>query len=185
MIKEVLTDTESKMKGAIEATKREFAAVRTGRANPALLDRVTVEYYGAPTPLTQMANVSAPEARLLLVQPWDKSQLGNIERAILKSDLGFNPTNDGTVIRLVFPQLTEERRRELVKLVHKVSEEKRVAVRNHRRDANERVKKLEKDGTVSEDEAKKALDEVQKLTDRYILEIDRLLEAKEKEIMEV
>lgn len=185
MINEVLMETESKMKGAIDATRREFAAVRTGRANPALLDRVVVEYYGTPTPLNQMANISAPEARLLLVQPWDKSQLGTIERAILKSDLGFNPTNDGTVIRLVFPQLTEERRKELVKLVRKESEEKKVAIRNLRRDANEHVKKLEKDGTVSEDEAKKGLDDIQKLTDRYITEIDRLLAAKESEIMEV
>lgn len=185
MTKEVLTETEGKMKGAIDATKREFQAVRTGRANPALLDRVTVEYYGTPTPLSQMASVSAPEARMLLVQPWDKSQLGNIERSILKADLGFNPTNDGTVIRLAFPALTEERRKELVKLIRKEAEEKRIVIRNIRRDANERIKKLEKDSGVPEDEAKKALDDVQKLTDHYITEIDRLLDAKEKEIMEV
>lgn len=187
MIKDVMTTAENKMKGVIEATKHEFSAVRTGRANPALLERVVVDYYGTPTPLTQMAGVSAPDARMLLVQPWDKSQLGNIERAILKADLGLNPTNDGTVIRLAIPALTEERRKELVKVIHKEAEEKRVAVRNVRRDANEQLKKLEKDkdSKLSEDDIKKALDDMQKLTNKYITEIDHLVEIKEKEIMEV
>lgn len=187
MIKDVMTTAESKMKGVIEATKHEFSAVRTGRANPALLERVVVDYYGTPTPLTQMAGISAPDARMLLVQPWDKSQLGNIERAILKADLGLNPTNDGTVIRLAIPALTEERRKELVKVIHKEAEEKRVAVRNVRRDANEQLKKLEKDkdSKLSEDDIKKALDDMQKLTNKYITEIDHLVEIKEKEIMEV
>lgn len=182
-----MTTTENKMKGVIEATKHEFGAVRTGRANPALLERVVVDYYGTPTPLTQMAGVSAPDARMLLVQPWDKTQLGNIERAILKADLGLNPTNDGTVIRLAIPVLTEERRKELVKVIHKVAEEKRVAIRNVRRDANEQLKKLEKDkdSGLSEDDIKKALDDMQKLTNKYIAEIDHLVEVKEKEIMEL
>lgn len=187
MIKDLMTAAENKMKGVIEATKHEFSAVRTGRANPALLERVVVDYYGTPTPLTQMAGISAPDARMLLVQPWDKSQLGNIERAILKADLGLNPTNDGTVIRLAIPALTEERRKELVKVIHKEAEEKRVAVRNVRRDANEQLKKLEKDkdSGLSEDDIKKALDDTQKLTNKYIIEIDHLVEIKEKEIMEV
>jgi ribosome recycling factor len=185
MVKDVITDTEDHMKGAIEATKKEFQAVRTGRANPNILDRVVVEYYGTPTPLNQMASVSSPDARALLVQPWDKSALGAIEKAIQKSDLGLNPVNDGTLIRLPIPQLTEDRRKELVKVVKKEAEEKRIVIRNLRRDANEKIKVLEKQEHVSEDEGKKGLDDIQKLTDKYIIEIDKLLEQKEKEIMEV
>ena len=185
MIKDLLKDTENHMKGAIEATKKEFMAVRTGRANPGLLDRVVVEYYGTPTPLNQVASVSTPDSRVLVIQPWDKSVLGGIEKAILKADLGLNPVNDGSVIRLPILQLTEERRKELVKVVKKESEEKKVAIRNLRRDANDKIKALEKEGKVSEDEGKKGLDDVQKLTDKYITEIDKLLEQKEKEIMEV
>lgn len=185
MIKEVIQESEAHMKGVIESVKREFAAVRTGRANAAILDRVTVDYYGTPTHLTQLANVSVPEARLLLIQPWDKSIMGAVEKAILKADLGLNPSNDGTVIRLVIPQLTEERRKDLVKVVKKEAEEKRVVIRNLRRDTNEKLKALEKDAKVPEDEVKKGLDDVQKLTDRYIIEIEKLLEHKEKEIMEV
>jgi len=185
MIKDVIQEAETHMKGVIESVKREFAAVRTGRANPSILDRVAVDYYGTPTHLNQLANISVPEARLLLIQPWDKSILGAIEKAILKADLGLNPSNDGSVIRLLIPQLTEERRKELVKVVRKEAEEKRVVIRNLRRDTNEKLKALEKEAKIPEDEVKKALDEVQKLTDRYIVEIDKLLEHKEKEIMEV
>lgn len=185
MVKEILKETENRMKAVIEATKKELAAVRTGRANTALLDRVTVDYYGTPTPINQLANISAPEARLLVIQPWDKGILKDVEKAILKSDLGLVPTNDGTVIRIAIPQLTEERRRELVKLVKKEAEEKRVAVRNIRRDTNEHIKAQEKKGQVSEDDSRRGQDEIQKLTDKYIAEIDRLVEHKEKEILEV
>lgn len=185
MVKDLLKETENHMKGIIEATKKEFQSVRTGRANANILDRVVVEYYGTPTPLTQVAGVSTPDARMLVVQPWDKSILSLIEKAIQKADLGLNPINDGSVIRLPIPQLTEERRKELVKVVKKEAEEKRIVVRNQRRDANDKVKALEKDGKIPEDESKRGLDEIQKLTDKYIQEIDKLLAQKEKEIMEV
>jgi ribosome recycling factor len=185
MVKDVLKDTENHMKGTIENTKKEFQAIRTGRANPNILDRVVVEYYGTPTPLTQVASVNIPDARMLVVQPWDKTILGVIEKAIQKADLGLNPINDGSVIRLPIPQLTEERRKELVKVVKKEAEEERVVIRNQRRDANEKIKALEKDGKISEDDGKRGLDEVQKLTDKFIAEIDKLLAQKEKEIMEV
>ncbi|MGI6147976.1 MAG: ribosome recycling factor [Limnochordia bacterium] len=182
---EILKEGESRMQGVIAATKKSFAAVRTGRANPALLDRIVVSYYGTPTPLTQMAGVSAPEPRLLVISPWDKNSLKDIERAILASDLGLTPTNDGSVIRLAIPPLTEERRRDLVKVVRKDAEEHRVAVRNIRRDMNDAVKKLEKNGEISEDESRRVQSEIQELTNKYIAEIDNLLELKEKEIMEV
>ena len=185
MIKDLLVEIENHMKGTIEATKREFAAVRTGRASAGLLDRVMVEYYGTPTPLKQLANINVPEPRMIIVQPWDKSALSAIEKAIQKSDLGLNPVNDGGTIRLPIPQLTEERRKELVKVVKKEAEEKRVVIRNLRRDGNEKAKALEKAGNISEDEVKRALDDIQKLTDKYIHEIDKLLDLKEKEIMEV
>ena len=185
MLKDLLKTTEEHMRGVIEATKREFVAVRTGRANPAILDRVVVEYYGVPTPLNQVGNVLAPEPRLLVIQPWERNMLGPIEKAILKSDLGLVPNNDGHVIRITIPPLTEERRRELVKLVRREAEEKRVAIRNVRREANEKIKTMQKAGEITEDQEKKALDDVQKLTDKYIEEIEKLLEAKEREIMEV
>ncbi len=185
MTKEVLQDCERKMQGVIEATKQAFAAVRTGRANPALLDRIQVDYYGTMTPLNQLATISAPEARLLLIQPWDKNSIKDIEKALLKSDLGLTPSSDGSVIRLVIPPLTEERRKELVKLVRKEAEEKRVAVRNIRREANESLRDLEKEGTISEDERHRSEEDVQELTDKYIDIINQLLEAKENEIMEV
>jgi ribosome recycling factor len=185
LIKDLIIETENHMKGAIEATKRELATVRTGRASAGILDRVMVDYYGVPTQLNQLANISVPEARLIVVQPWDKSSLNAVEKAIQKADLGLNPVNDGTVIRLPVPQLTAERRKELVKVVKKEAEDKRVVVRNLRRDANEKIKALEKEAKISEDEGKRALDEVQKLTDKYIAEIDKLLEHKEKEILEV
>jgi ribosome recycling factor len=184
-IKEVWKQADERMQKVIEATKKDFAAIRTGRANPAILDRVTVECYDAQMPLNQVANVSAPEPRMILIQPWDKSLLSAVERAILKADLGFNPSNDGNVIRLVVPQLTEERRRELVKILKKDAEEKRIRVRNIRREANDDIKKMEKDSVIAEDDSKKALDDIQKLTDKYIAEIDQLTANKEQEVMEV
>lgn len=185
MMKEIIKETENHMKGTIEATKHELQGIRTGRANPGLLDRVMVEYYGTPTLLNQIASITTPDARMLVVQPWDKSILGVIEKAILKADLGLNPVNDGTVLRLPIPQLTEERRKDLVKLVKKDAEEKKIVIRNLRREANDKIKVLEKEGHISEDENKKGFDEIQKLTDKYILEIDKLVEIKDKEIMEV
>lgn len=185
MIDQILQDGEARMEEVIASTKRAFASVRTGRANPALLDRIMVSYYGTPTPLNQMASVSVPEPRLLVITPWDKGSIKDIEKAILTSDLGLVPSNDGTVIRLSIPALTEERRKELVRLVRKDAEDYRVAVRNIRRDLNEAAKKLEKDGEISEDELRRGQDEIQKLTDRYIEKIDELLKVKEKEILEV
>jgi len=184
-VQAVLSETESKMQQAVQAARRDLAAIRTGRANPALLDRITVDYYGTPTPLNQLASITVPEARLLVVQPWDKNSLKDIEKAIMSSDLGLTPNNDGTVIRIQLPQLTEERRRDLARLARKEAEEKRVAVRNARRDANEELKRLEKEGVISEDDSRRAQTDVQQLTDKYIKEIDDLLAAKEKEIMEV
>ncbi|MEG6615735.1 ribosome recycling factor [Peptococcaceae bacterium 1198_IL3148] len=185
MISEIVKDAEERMKKSIEVTKSEFASLRAGRATPALLDKVQVDYYGTPTPINQMANISVPEARLLMIQPWDKSVIPQIEKAIMKSDLGINPTSDGTVIRLAIPQLTEERRMELVKVVKKKSEEGRVAVRNIRREANDDMKDMQKSGDISEDELKRGQELIQKLTDKYIKEIDELLAAKEKDIMQV
>ncbi|MCL6560544.1 MAG: ribosome recycling factor [Firmicutes bacterium] len=185
MANEVIKETENNMKKTIEVVKKEFASLRAGRATPALLDKITVNYYGTPTPINQLANISVPEARLLVIQPWDKSSLPEIERAIMKSDLGINPTSDGTVIRLAIPQLTQERRKELMKVIKKKAEEGRVAVRNVRRDSNDQLKAQQKDGKISEDELKRSQDEVQKITDRYIKEIDSLLSTKEQEIMQV
>lgn len=183
MIDEIIDYAEEMMQAAVQAARTDFQAVRTGRASTALVDRIQVEYYGTPTPLNQMATVSVPEPRLIMIQPWDKDQVPVIEKAILQTDIGLTPTNDGGVIRLAIPQLTEDRRRDLVRFVRKDAEEKRVAVRNARRDANDGIKKLEKD--YPEDERRKATERVQELTDQYIEEIDRLLELKEKEIMEV
>ena len=185
MAKEIIKDAESNMKKTIEVVKKEFASMRAGRATPALLDKILVNYYGTMTPVNQLANITVPEARLLVVQPWDKSSLPEIERAILKSDLGINPASDGTVIRLAIPQLTQERRADLMKSIKKKAEEGRVAVRNIRRDTNEQLKIYQKDGKISEDELKRNQEEVQKLTDRIIKEIDGLLSTKEQEIMQV
>lgn len=184
-VKEIYASHEDRMKKAIEIMRKEYASLRAGRATPALLDKITVDYYGTPTPINQVANIAVPEPRMLTIQPWEKPMLATIEKAILKSDLGLTPNNDGSVIRLSIPQLTQQRRQELVKVVHKKAEECRVAVRNLRRDGNEAVKKLEKDHAISEDEAKKGVDDIQKLTDKYIKEIDQIMAAKEKEIMEV
>lgn len=181
----LISEAEANMKKSLEVLKKELAGMRAGRATPALLDKVMVSYYGNPMPVNQLANVSVPEARLLVIQPWDKTVLPEIEKAILKSDLGITPTSDGTVIRLVIPQLTQERRAELVKMVRKKAEEGRVAIRNIRRDTNDLLKQQQKKGELSEDELRRLQDEVQKLTDRYIKEIDQLVGSKEKEIMEV
>jgi len=184
VIQEVLRDAKERMQKAVEATRREFSVIRTGRATPALLERITVEYYGVPTPISQLATISAPEPRLLVVQPWDKRIIKDVERAILKSDLGLVPSSDGTVIRIPIPPLTEERRKELVRVARKHAEDGRVAIRNIRREAKEMIENLEDEGEISEDEARRALEELQKLTDQHIQEIERHLSKKEQEILE-
>ncbi|CAM5408253.1 Uridylate kinase [Bacillus safensis subsp. safensis] len=183
--KEVLNQTKEKMEKAVQAYGRELATVRAGRANASLLDKVTVDYYGAQTPLNQIASITVPEARMLIITPYDKTAIGDIEKAIQKSDLGITPTSDGNVIRIAIPALTEERRKELVKVVKKYSEEAKVAVRNVRRDANDDLKKLEKNGEITEDELRSSTEDVQKLTDEYVAKIDDVTKDKEKEIMEV
>lgn len=185
MPKQVISNSKSKMEKAISAYSRELASIRAGRANAALLDRVFVDYYGAPTPINQLAGVSVPEARLLVIQPYDKTILGEIEKAILKSDLGLNPTNDGSLIRIAIPALTEERRKELVKVVKKEAEEAKIAIRNIRRDGNEDLKKLEKNGEITEDDLRGYSDDIQKMTDQHISKIDDITKDKEKEILEV
>lgn len=185
MTKEIKADAKTRMDKAIDVLSRELAKLRAGRANPALLDRVTVEYYGAQTPLNQLASVTVPEARLLLITPYDKTAVASIEKAILKSDLGLTPSNDGQVIRIAIPPLTEERRKDLVRLVSKTAEESKVAVRNIRRDANDELKKQQKDGEMTEDELRSATDDIQKLTDTYVAKIDEKARQKEQEIMEV
>ncbi|MBS3872660.1 MAG: ribosome recycling factor [Dethiobacter sp.] len=185
MIKETLKELEDKMKKTVAALQKELAGLRAGRATPGLLEKITVEYYGVPSPLSQVATITVPEARMLVIQPWDKSLLKAIEKAIQKSDLGLTPNTDGTVIRLTIPALTQDRRNELVKVAKKKTEDGRVALRNLRREGNELIKELEKDGEVSEDQAKKAQEDVQKLTDKYIKEVEDVLHAKEAEIMEI
>ncbi len=184
-LKELLRDAQTRMQKAIEATRHDLQAVRTGRANPALLERVEVEYYGSRLPLPQVATITAPEPRLLMVAPWDKSALPAIERAILKSDLGLNPSSDGNVIRLVIPQLTEETRRQLIRQVHRRIEEGKVAVRNVRRDVIEHLRALKKNHEIGEDDEKRLEAEVQKLTDRFIHELDVMQKNKEEELLEV
>lgn len=185
MLKDVLNDAEERMEKAIEALHTDLRTIRTGRASPALVERVQVDYYGVPTPLVQLAGITVPEPRLLVIRPWDRGTLGAIEKAILKSDLGLTPTNDGQVIRLVIPQLTEERRRDLTRLVNKRVEEARVAVRNIRRDAIDMLRDLEKEKLISEDDLHEGRDKAQKLTDDFIKKIDEIGKAKEAEIMEV
>lgn len=185
MVNDILKALDERMDKAIGSVKSNFATIRAGRATPALLDRVQVEYYGSTMPINQLANVSTPEPRMLVITPWDKGSLAEIERAIVKSDLGMMPTNDGSVIRLTIPQLTEQRRQELVKQVKKLAEDGRIAVRNIRRDVNDDVKKLEKSGDISEDDSRRAQEKIQTVTDRFIGEIDKLLTAKEQEILEV
>ena len=183
-MKEVIKKCEEKMTKTCENLDGEFSNIRAGRANPHVLDKIAVDYYGSPTPIQQVANVSVPEARMIQIQPWEKSMLKAIEKAILTSDIGINPTNDGTSIRLVFPELTEDRRKELAKDVKKKGEEAKVAVRNIRRDGNVAFKKL-KGTEISEDEIKNLEDELQKITDKYIAQVDKMVEAKSKEIMTV
>lgn len=178
-------DIEEKMQKTINSCRDELLSIRAGRANPSLLDRVMVDYYGAQTPVNQIANISAPEPRMITIQPWDASALQEIEKAILKSDLGLNPSNDGKIIRLSIPQLTEERRVELTKLVKKIGENSKVALRNQRRDANDAIKKMLKANEITEDESKQAEVKVQEITDKFVKDIDLLIEEKEKEIMEV
>jgi ribosome recycling factor len=185
MINEVLSNAEVKMGKTVEVLQRELATIRTGRASPALVEQLRVDYYGVPTPLGQMATILAPEARLLVIQPWDKGSLTSIEKAILKSGLGLNPTNDGDVIRLSIPQLTEERRKELVRVVRKRVEEGRVAIRNLRREAMEQLRDLARNKEISEDEQKRGLELLQKLTDRFIEESDSIGSEKEAEVLEI
>lgn len=184
MPQSIKKNAEERMEKAVGALRKELASLRAGKASPALVERVQVEYYGSMTPLNQVASVNTPDARTLLIQPWDKSALQAIEKAIQKSELGLTPSNDGQIIRLNIPALTEERRVELTKLIKKYGEEAKVAIRNIRRDANDDIKKLEKTG-MSEDESRRHQDDVQKSTDRFTAEIDKVLAAKEKEIMEV
>lgn len=185
MVKDIIHAAEDKMNKTIAVLKRELASMKAGRANPKILDRIEVEYYGSMVPISQVANVSAPEPRLILIQPWEKSSLKNIEKSILKSDLGLTPSNDGSVIRLIIPELTEETRKNLVKNVKKIGEESKVAVRSIRRESNDKIKALKKNNDISEDDMKKAEEDIQKKTDNYIKEIDKIIEAKEKEIMSV
>ncbi|EEG76759.1 ribosome recycling factor [Dethiobacter alkaliphilus] len=185
MVQSVYSDAQERMEKAVSALKRDLATLRAGRATPSLLDKIVVDYYGSSMPINQLANVSTPEPRLLVIQPWDKNAVAEVERAILKSDLGLTPVSDGSIIRLAIPQLTEERRKELVKVSKKKAEDGRVSIRNIRRDANEDLKRLEKDNEITEDELHKAQDDIQKLTDKFIAEADSVLDAKEKEIMEV
>ncbi len=178
-------DAEARMKKSLESMQEEMARIRTGKATTSLLDMIKVNYYGSQVPLKQVANITVPEPRLLSVQPWEKNLIGEIERAIMKSDLGLNPTNDGKIIRIPFPTLTEERRKELVKLVKKMAEEGRIAIRNIRRDVNEHIKKAQKNHDLTEDQEHDELEKIQKLTDEFIEKIDEVLSKKEEEIMEV
>ena len=180
-VKEIIAQHEEKMDKTIEALKRELSSIRTGRASTSLLDRITVDYYGTPTPVKQVANVSVPEPRMITIAPWEPKMLGEIEKAILKSDLGLNPNNDGKIIRLEIPQLTEERRKEL----SKIAEDSKVVIRNIRRDANETIKKMEKKKEVTEDDSKEGQENIQKLTDKKIKAIDEIKAKKEKEVMAV
>lgn len=184
-VQEVINGAKDKMEKTRDFYQRDMQSLRAGRANPQILDRITVDYYGTPTPLKQMGNISAPEPRLLIISLWDIKAISLVEKAIQKSDLGINPTNDGKVIRLVVPELNEERRKELAKVVRKGAEEAKVAVRNTRRDAMEQIKKLKKDSEITEDEQRKAEEKLQKQTDDFIKEVDKLAADKEKEIMSV
>lgn len=181
----IMLDAEERMEKALVALDRDFGKLRTGRATTALVDSIKVDYYGTPTPVSQMSSVSVPDSRTLAIQPWDKGGMALIEKAILKSDLGLTPVNDGKVIRISIPPLTEERRKDLSKVAKKYSEDGKVALRNIRRDANEGLKKLEKDKVLTEDDLKKATEEVQKLTDKFVVLVDKKLQAKEKEIMDI
>jgi ribosome recycling factor len=183
--KDIIKETKPRMESAIEDFRRKLATVRTGRASVSLLDNVMVDYYGTPTPVNQMASVHAPEPQMLTVQPWDPTQLGNVEKAIRAADLGLNPSNDGKLVRIPIPPLTEERRKQLAKQIHEIAEEHRTAIRNIRRDENDKLKKMLKDKSISEDTERDGLDQIQKFTDSYISRIDELSKSKEHEIMSV
>jgi ribosome recycling factor len=185
MVSETLQDIEGKMKSLVKVFREELATIRTGHAAPSLVEHIKVEYAGVPTPLNHLAGISAPEAGLLIIQPWDRSSISSVEKAILKSELGLNPSNDGNIIRIGIPPLSEERRQELIKIVHRRVEERRVAVRSLRHEAMNEFKRLEKDKEISQDEQRRAQDQLQKLTDRFISDIERIGEDKEKELMEV
>ena len=185
MIKDIMDTAKDKMQKSCAVYERDMMSLRAGRANPQLLDRIMVDYYGTPTPINQIGNISSPEPRLLVISPWEAKMIPQVEKAIQKSDLGMNPSNDGKLIRLVVPELNEERRKELTKVVRKGAEEAKVAMRNTRRDAMEQIKKLKKDSQITEDDQRKAEDELQKLTDAQIKEVDKIAAEKEKEIMEV
>ena len=185
MLEDVYQEVEHKMERSIEALRKDLSRIRTGRASLSLLDGIGIDYYGTATPLNQVATLAVPESRLITIQPWDKTQMGSIEKAIQKSDLGLTPTNDGTLIRLAIPPLTADRRKELVKQVKKVGEDSKIALRNVRRDGNDTLKSLEKDKLVSEDDWRRGQEQVQKITDRFISQIDEILQAKETEVMEV
>ena len=185
MIKDIIQKAEEKMKKTISVLKSDLSTMRAGRANPTMLDRIQVDYYGSPCPLNQVANIAAPEPRVLVISPWEKSLMKEIEKAILSSDLGINPSNDGSVIRLVVPELTEETRRNLVKNVKKTGEEAKVALRSIRREANDKIKALKKDGEITEDELKNSEEKVQKIIDSFVKEVDTIIVAKEKEIMSI
>jgi ribosome recycling factor len=184
-INDVIKDIQHRMHGAIEALHREFKTLRTGRANAAMLDSISVEYYGTPTPLSQAANIKVPEPALIVVEPWDKSMVAPIEKAIRNADLGFNPASDGKIVRVPVPPLTEDRRKELVKRAHHITEEARTAIRQVRRDGNDKLKKMLKNHEISEDDEKRGLDEIQKLTDKHIDEVAHVLKQKEQDIMVV
>ncbi len=185
MSNQVLNEVKGSMNHAIDFLKTELKAVRVGRANPAILDRVMVEYYGTPTPLNQMATITAPEPRMITISPYDKTTIGNIEKAIIASDLGFNPSNDGKIVRIVIPMLTEDSRKQISKDVKKMGEDAKVSIRNIRRDSNDKLKKMEKNKEITEDDLHNAIDKVQEHTDNFIKEIDKIIEVKIKEVMEV
>ena len=185
MVDDLFGDAERRMQKAVEALKQDISSIRTGRASSALIERITVDYYGTPTPINQVASISLPDARLLVIQPWDRKLLTDIEKAIQKSDLGINPNNDGQVIRLAVPPLNEERRREMVKTLHKKLDEHKVAIRNIRRDTQDKFRDREKKKEISEDELKRSTDRLQKLTDRFVDEMDKVGKSKEQEILEV
>ena len=184
-MKEILNTAKEKMSKSCAVYQRDMQTLRAGRANPQLLDRITVDYYGTPTPINQVGNVSSPEPRMLVIAPWESSMIKEIEKAIQKSDLGLNPSNDGKIIRLIFPELNEERRKELTKVARKGAEDAKVAIRSIRRDAIEQIKKLKKDSVITEDDQRKGEDDAQKLTDKAIKDVDAVCAAKEKEIMEI
>lgn len=185
MVDDLFGDAERRMQKAVEALRQDISSIRTGRASSALIERITVDYYGTPTPINQVASIAVPEARLLVIQPWDRKMLTDIEKAIQKSDLGINPNNDGQVIRLAIPPLNEERRREMVKILHKKLDEHKVAIRNIRRDVQDKFRDREKKKEISSDELKRSTDRLQKLTDRFIVEMDQVGKSKEQEILEV